>query len=51
MASLHEPWPEAGGELRELLLAITAWVARMESQRRSERTKAAWRGRALRARG
>ena len=40
VASLHEPWTEAGGELRELLLAITAWVARMESQRRSERTKA-----------
>ncbi len=40
VVSLHEPWTEAGGELRELLLAITAWVARMESQRRSERTKA-----------
>lgn len=40
VVSLHEPWTEAGGELRELLLAITAWVARMESQRRSERTRA-----------
>ena len=40
VVSLHEPWTEAGGELRELLLAITGWVARMESQRRSERTKA-----------
>ncbi len=40
VVSIHEPWTEAGGELRELLLAITGWVARMESQRRSERTKA-----------
>lgn len=40
VVSLHEPWTEAGGELRELLLAITAWVARMESQRRSDRTRA-----------
>ncbi len=40
VVSIHEPWTEAGGELRELLLAITAWVARMESQRRSERTRA-----------
>ena len=38
--SLQEPWTEVGGELRELLLAIAGWVARMESQRRSERTKA-----------
>lgn len=38
--SAKEPWSEAPGELRELLLAITAWVARQESVRRSERTKA-----------
>lgn len=38
--SLQEPWTEAAGELRDLLLAIAGWVARMESQRRSERTKA-----------
>jgi putative DNA-invertase from lambdoid prophage Rac len=38
--SLQEPWTEAGGDLRTLLLAITGWVARMESARRSERTKA-----------
>ncbi|MGH7706135.1 MAG: recombinase family protein [Candidatus Dormibacteria bacterium] len=38
--SAREPWTEAPGELRELLLAIAAWVARMESQRRSERTLA-----------
>ena len=38
--SLQEPWTEAGGELRDLLLAIVGWVAQTESQRRSERTKA-----------
>jgi DNA invertase Pin-like site-specific DNA recombinase len=38
--SLQEPWTEAGGDLRTLLLAIAGWVARMESARRSERTKA-----------
>lgn len=38
--SLQESWTEASGELRELLLAVVGWVARMESQRRSERTKA-----------
>ena len=38
--SYQESWTEAPGELGELLLALTGWVARMESQRRSERTKA-----------
>ncbi len=38
--SLQEPWTEAGGDLLDLLLAIAGWVARMESNRRSERTKA-----------
>ena len=38
--SYQEPWTEAGGELLDLLLAIAGWVARMESTRRSERTKA-----------
>ena len=38
--SYQEPWTEAGGELLDLLLAISGWVARMESNRRSERTKA-----------
>ncbi len=38
--SYQEPWTEAGGELLDLLLAIAGWVARMESSRRSERTKA-----------
>ncbi|MFC2071201.1 recombinase family protein [Chloroflexota bacterium] len=38
--SYQESWTEAPGELAELLCALTGWVARMESQRRSERTKA-----------
>lgn len=37
--SYQEPWTEAPGEIGELLYALTGWVARMESQRRSERTK------------
>jgi len=37
--SYQESWTEAPGELGELLYALTGWVARMESQRRSERTK------------
>ena len=36
--SYQESWTEAPGELGELMYAITGWVARMESQRRSERT-------------
>lgn len=40
VASLQEPWLEVSGEFRDLLIAITGWVARMESERRSERTKA-----------
>ncbi len=38
--SYQESWTEAPGELGELLYAIAGWVARIESQRRSERTKA-----------
>jgi len=38
--SYQEPWTDAPGELSELLYALTGWVARMESQRRSDRTKA-----------
>lgn len=38
--SYQESWTEAPGELGELLFAIAGWVARMESKRRSERTKA-----------
>ena len=40
VVSLQEPWTEVGGELRDLLLALVGWVARYESQRRSERTRA-----------
>ena len=38
--SYQEQWTEAAGEMRDLLLAIAGWVARMESIRRSERTRA-----------
>ena len=38
--SHQESWTEAPGELAEILYAIAGWVAQMESQRRSERTKA-----------
>ncbi len=37
--SLHESWTQVEGPLQELLLSIVAWIARMESERRSERTK------------
>jgi len=40
VVSLQESWTEAPGELADILYAITGWVARMESQRRSERTRA-----------
>lgn len=40
LISYQESWTEVPGELGELLYALTGWVARMESQRRSERTKA-----------
>ena len=40
VVSHQEPWLEASGELRDLLLALVGWVARWESQRRSERIKA-----------
>jgi len=38
--SYQESWTEAPDELYDILLAIAGWVARMESQRISERTKA-----------
>ena len=38
--SLQESWTEVEGPMQELLLSIVAWVAKMESNRRSERTKA-----------
>jgi putative DNA-invertase from lambdoid prophage Rac len=40
VVSLQEPWTDASGEMQELLTAIMAWVARMESERRSERVRA-----------
>jgi putative DNA-invertase from lambdoid prophage Rac len=46
--SYQEPWTEVPGEFGELLYSITGWVAKMESQRRSERTKAGL-ARAIRA--
>ncbi len=38
--SLQESWTEAPGAIGEILYAIAGWVAKMESERRSERTKA-----------
>jgi putative DNA-invertase from lambdoid prophage Rac len=39
--SLRESWTETSDpQVRELIAAIMAWVARMESQRRSERVRA-----------
>ena len=39
-SGLTESWTEAPGELGELLFDIAGWVARMESQHRSEWRKA-----------
>lgn len=38
--SYQESWTEAPGAIGEMLYAIAGWVAKMESERRSERTKA-----------
>lgn len=38
--SYQEPWTLAPGDIADLLYSITGWVARFESQRRSDRTKA-----------
>ncbi len=38
--SIQELWTEQSGPMAELLYSITAWVARFESDRRSERVKA-----------
>ncbi len=40
LVSLQEPWVEVAGDFKDVLLALTGWVARFESQRRSERVKA-----------
>ena len=39
VVSVQESWTEVDSDLRDLLLSIVGWVARMESKRRSERTK------------
>jgi len=38
--SYQESWTEAPGDIGEILYAVTGWVAKMESERLSERTKA-----------
>lgn len=38
--SLQEPWTEQSGMQSELLYSITAWVAKSESERLSQRIKA-----------
>ena len=40
LISVKEPWLSGNDATTELLLAIAAWVARQESERRSERVKA-----------
>ncbi len=40
LASVKEPWLNGSDATTELLLAIAAWVAKMESDRRSERVRA-----------
>ena len=40
LISVKEQWLETSGVAAELLLAVTSWIAKFESDRRSERTKA-----------
>ncbi len=40
VVSTQEPWTEAPGVAGEIMYAVAGWAARMESERRSERTKA-----------
>ena len=40
VVSYQESWTEAPGQIGEILYAIAGWVAKMESERRSERTLA-----------
>lgn len=40
LMSYQEPWTWTEGPMAELLYSITAWIAKYESERRSERTKA-----------
>ena len=41
VVSLKEPWLDASGELRPLLVSVLAWAAAFESKRKSERIKSA----------
>lgn len=38
--SHQEPWTEMQGSARDLLIAVSGWVAKQESDRRSERVRA-----------
>ena len=40
VVSVQEPWLEVGPEFRDVLVALVGWIAKWESTRRSERTKA-----------
>lgn len=40
LMSYQEPWTWTDGPMTELLYSLTAWVAKYESERRSERTLA-----------
>ncbi len=40
LVSVREPWTESGDDFTDVLFSIVGWVARFESQHRSERTKA-----------
>ena len=40
VVSCNEPWLESAEPAGDLLLAVTAWIAEFESQRRSDRTLA-----------
>lgn len=40
VVSYQEPWTASMGEARDLVLAVVAWVAQMESRRRGERVRA-----------
>ena len=39
VVSLQEPWTEVDGPINDVLYSLIAWVAKYESDQRSERTK------------
>ncbi|MCH7892251.1 MAG: recombinase family protein, partial [Gemmatimonadetes bacterium] len=41
IVSLQEPWMEDEGDTRDLFISVAGWSARQESNRKSERNKAA----------